>query len=176
MHRISAGLATCLVAAVTVGCGTVTASVSGHPGQRSGAPAATPATPARARVPSGCQAKAPRITQADNAKTFCVRVGATVTVLLRSSDFSIWLQPLASSGALRPVPGGEASLVKGVTAAWFAAVRPGQVLVTSVRPPCQVAISGAKGGLEPAEPVPTSYPLRFCPPGQRFSVAITVVG
>jgi hypothetical protein len=172
MRRISAGLATCLVAAVTVGCGTVTASVSGHPGQRSGAPAATPA---RARVPSGCQAEAPRITQADNAKTFCVRVGATVTVLLRSS-FSIWLQPLASSGALRPVLHGEASLVKGVTAALFAAVRPGQVLVTSVRPPCQVAISGEKGGLEPAEPVPTSYPLRFCPPGQRFSVAITVVG
>lgn len=172
MHRISAGLATCLVAAVTVGCGTVTTSVSGHPGQRSGAPAATPA---RARVPSGCQAEAPRITQADNAKSFCVRVGAMVTVLLRSSDFSIWLQPLASSGALRSVPSGEASLVKGVTTAWFAAVRPGQVLVTSVRPPCEVAISGEKGGLEPAEPVPTSYPLRFCPPGQRFSVAITVV-
>lgn len=171
MHRISAGLAACLVAAVTVGCGTVQATPAGHPGQRSGAPAVTPAG---ARAPSGCQGKAPSITQADNGKTYCVRVGGTVAVLLGSTDSSLWLQPLASGSALKPAPNGAASLVKGVTGAWFAAVRPGRVLVTSVRPPCQVPVSAGKGGLQPADPVPKSYPLRFCPPGHRFSVSINV--
>lgn len=171
MHRISAGLAVCLVAAVTVGCGTVQAASSGHPGQRSAAPAATPAG---ARAPAGCPGQAPVITQADNGKTFCARVGTTVAVLLHSNESSRWLQPLASSGVLRPTSSGEGSLVKGVTGAWFTAVRPGQVLVTSVRPPCQVAISAGKGDLQPAGPLPKSYPLRFCAPGHRFSVSITV--
>ncbi len=170
MHRFSAGLTACLVAALTVGCGTVQAP-SGHPGQRSGTPAATPAG---ARAPAGCQGEAPTITQADNGKTLCARVGDTVAVLLHSANSSRWLQPLASSSALKPTPSGEASLVQGVTGAWFTAVRPGRVLVTSVRPPCHVPISAGKGDLQPADPVPTSYPLRFCPPGQRFSVSIIV--
>ena len=157
MHRISAGLAACLVAALTVGCGSVRAAPSAHPGQR-----------------PGCQGHAPAITQADNGKTFCVRVGDTVRVLLHSDKSSPWLRPLASSSALRPTPNGVASLVKGVTGAWYTAVRPGQVLVTSVRPPCQAAIAAGKGDLQPADPVPKSYLLRVCPPGQRFSVSIVV--
>jgi hypothetical protein len=157
MHRISAGLAACLVAAVTVGCGSVQAAPSAHPAQR----------------PS-CQSRSPNITQADNGKTFCARVGDTVSVLLHSSRSSPWLPPLASSGALQPAPNGAGALAVGVTAGWFTAVRPGRVLVTSVRPPCQVAISAGKAGLEPADPVPTSYPLRFCPPGQRLSVSVVV--
>ena len=157
MHRISAGLAACLVAAVTAGCGSVQAAPSAHPGQR-----------------PGCQGSGSAITQADNGKTFCARVGDKVSVLLRSSNSSRWLPPLASSSALQPTPNGAASLVQGVTGAWFTAVRPGRVLVSSVRPPCQVAVSAAKGDLEPADPVPKSYPLRFCPPGQRFSVSIVV--
>jgi hypothetical protein len=157
MHRISAGLAACVVAAVTVGCGSVQAAPSAHPGQR-----------------PGCQGHAPGITQADNGKTFCARVGDTVSVLLHSDESRRWLPPLASSSALQPTPNGEASLVMGETGAWFTAVRPGQVLVTSVRPPCQVAIAAGKGDLQPADPVPKSYPLRFCPPGQRFSVSIIV--
>jgi hypothetical protein len=157
VHRFSAGLAACLVATVTVGCGSVQAASSAHPAQQ-----------------PGCQGQAPAITQADNAKTFCARVGDTVAVLLHSNQSSRWLPPLASSGALRPAPNGAGSLAVGETGGWFTAVRPGRVLVTSVRPPCQVAISGAKGGLEPADPVPKSYPLRFCPPGQRFSVSIIV--
>lgn len=165
MHRVSAGLAACVVAAVTVGCGTVQAP-SGHPGQRSGAPV----TGARAV----CQREAPLITQADNGKTICVRVGGTVTVLLSSNDSSRWLQPLASGSALKRAPSGAASLVKGVTGAWFTATRSGQVLVTSVRPPCEVAISGGKGDLQPDGSVPKSYPLQFCAPGHRFSVSIVV--
>ena len=157
MHRISAGLAACLVAAVTVGCGSVQAAPSAHPVQR-----------------PGCQGNGSGITQADNGKSICVRVGDTVSVLLHSNQSSLWLAPLASSGALQPTPNGAASLAVGVTGGWFSAVRPGRVLVTSVRPPCQVAISAEKGDLQPADPVPKSYPLRFCPPGQRFSVSIVV--
>jgi hypothetical protein len=171
MRRISAGLAACLVAAVTAGCGTVQAASSGHQGQRSGTPAATPAG---ARGPAGCHSAATAITQADNGKTFCVRVGGTVAVLLRSGDAHVWLRPLASGSALKPARSGEASLVKGVTGAWFSAVRPGRVLVTSVRPPCEVAIPAGKGDLQPSDSVPKAYPLRFCAPGHRFSVSIVV--
>ena len=171
MRRISAGLAACLVAAVIAGCATVQAASSGHQGQRSGTPAATPAG---ARGPAGCHSAATAITQADNGKTFCVRVGDPVTVLLRSGDSHLWLRPLASGSALKPAPSGEASLVKGTTGAWFSAIRPGQALVTSVRPPCEVAVTAGKGGLEPSDPLPKSYPLRFCAPGHRFSVSIVV--
>ena len=169
MHRISAGLAACLVAAVTVGCGTVQAASSGHPGSS----LRRPGRHARRR-PGARRLPGPgsRHHQADNGKTFCARVGTTVAVLLHSNESSRWLQPLASSGVLRPTPSGEGSLVKGVTGTWFTAVRPGQVLVTSVRPPCQVAISAGKGDLQPAAAL--SYPLRFCAPGHRFSVSITV--
>ncbi len=143
---------------------------SRHPqGIRASGPA--PRLPEPGRYAS---AQAPLITQADNGKTICVRVGGTVTVLLSSNDSSRWLQPLASGSALKPAPSGEGSLVKGVTGAWFTAARPGQVLVTSVRPPCEVAISGGKGDLQPDGSVPKSYPLRFCAPGHRFSVSIVV--
>jgi hypothetical protein len=173
MHRLSAGLAACLVAVLAIGCGSVQAARSGPQGQRSSAPVASSAA---ARGPASCHGAAAAITQADNGETFCVKVGARVTVLLHSRDSSLWLAPLASGGALKPVPSGMASLVKGVTGAWYAAVRPGHVLVTSVRPPCYTAISasGGKGGLEPADSVPRSYPLRFCAPGHRFSVSIVV--
>ena len=48
------------------------------------------------------------------------------------------------------------------------------MIVTSVRPPCHIAI-GTKGGLEPAAPLPRTYLLRFCTPGHRFSVSVTVL-
>jgi hypothetical protein len=184
MHRISAGLATCLVAAVTVGCGTAQAGQPRSPGH-----ANTPATPGNpgqqpgARAASSCQGAGPAgsaaqtlvITLADNGKIYCVRVGDKLSVDLRSTDTSSWLQPLASSGALVPIPDGANSLVKGLTAGSFAAVRPGQALVTSVRPPCQVTISAGKGDLQPADSIPRAYPLRFCAPGHRFSASVIVV-
>src|SRR5260370_38381690 len=80
MHSVSARLAACLVAAVTVGCGTVAASHSesgahtaapataGNPGQNSGVPTASPAStvsppgtagPGSGRGPAGGQGAAP---------------------------------------------------------------------------------------------------------------------
>ena len=169
MHRIQAGLAACLAAAVTVGCGSVQAP-SAHPAR----PSAIPAGARGSTGSAGCRGGAFAITQADNGKTFCVRVGDKVAVLLRSGDSHLWLPPLASGSALKRVPSGEASLVRGVTGAWFSAVRPGRVFVMSVRPPCQVAITAGKGSLQPSDPLPKSYPLRFCAPGHRFSVSIVV--
>lgn len=192
MPRISAGLVICLAAAVTVGCGTVPAPNSG-----SGTPTAVPAKtasngtgpgtstarPASGGSSAGCQNSASAgtrgpaaetlvITLAGNAKTYCVRVGDRLRVDLRGTDSDPWLRPLASGDALAPVPG--AVTAGAVTSASFAAVRPGRVTMTSVRPPCQVAVPSGKNELEPAFPLPTVYPLKSCPPGHRFSALVIV--
>lgn len=189
MLRISAGLTICLAALVTVGCGTAHAS---HPGS-----SAHQAVPARAKsqgpppgvstaVPdgsgssSGCQNSAPAgpvaktllITLAGNGKTYCARVGDTLRVDLRGTGSRPWLRPLVSGDAVVPIPGAASD--EGVTGASFAAVRPGRLIVTSVRPPCRVAVSSAKDELEPAFPLPRVYPLRFCAPGNRFSALVIV--
>lgn len=192
MLRISAGLAICLTAAVTVGCGTVPAPHSG-----SGAHAAIPAKtanhgtrpgdstagPAGAGSSSGCQspasagareptAKTLVITLAGNAETYCVRVGDKLRADLRGTASNPWLRPLASGDALVPIPG--AVTAGAVTSASFAAVQPGRVTMTSVRPPCQVAVPAGKNELEPAFPLPRVYPLKSCPPGHRFSALVIV--
>ena len=192
MHGISAGVAACVVAAVAVGCGSARAP---HPGPAAHAAAPTKtespgkkagvatAGPVSAGAPSGCQGPAPRgpagkaliITLAGNEKTYCVRVGNTLQVYLRCTGPDRWLRPLVSSSAVVPIPGTARTLAKGVTAASFAAVRPGQVIMTSVRPPCQIAVPLGKGDLEPAFPVPKAYPLRDCAPGRRFSASIIVL-
>jgi hypothetical protein len=191
MHRISARLAACLVAAAAVGCGEAPAprsgsvmraaspAVAGHPGQNPGAPAAGPAS---AGAPSGCPGRSPAgpavktltITLADNEQTYCLRVGQRLRVYLHGPGPGSWLRPLASSNALMPVPGAAPAPVKGATDADFAAVRPGPAVVTSIRPPCRIAIA-PKGLLEPAFPLPKAYPIRFCAPGQRFRASIIVL-
>jgi hypothetical protein len=91
---------------------------------------------------------------------------------LRGTDADPWLRPLASGDALVPIP--DAVTAGAVTSASFAAVLPGQVTMTSVRPPCQVAIPSRKNELEPAFPLPRVYPLKSCPPGHRFSALVIV--
>jgi hypothetical protein len=192
MLRISAGLVTCLAAAVTVGCGTVPAPYSGS-GVHTAVPAktadhgtqpgASTAGPASAGSSSGCQSPAPTgthkptaktlvLTLAGNAKTYCVRVGDRLRVDLRGTNSDPWLRPLASGDALVPIPG--AVMAGAVTSASFAAVQPGRVIMTSVRPPCQVAVPSGKNELEPADPLPRVYPLKSCPPGTRFSALVIV--
>ena len=141
---------------------------------RASSPASGLASGCQGAVPAGPAVQTLVITLAGDGKTYCVRVGDKVRVDLRSTDNNSWLQPLVSSSALIPIPDGANSLIEGLTAGSFAAVRPGQALVTSVRPPCQVTISASKGDLQPADPVPEAYPLRFCAPGHRFSASIIV--
>jgi hypothetical protein len=114
----------------------------------------------------------PAITLASNAKTYCVRVGDKLRVDLRGTDSNPWLRPLVSGNALAPVPGAAAA--RGATGASFAAVQPGRAIMTSVRPPCQVAVPSAKHELEPAFPLPKTYPLGSCAPGHRFSALVIV--
>jgi len=163
MNFRSSGLVACLLAAVTAGCGTATAS-----SPAGGANAST-------GVPSSCQHPAGDVlTLASSGKTYCVKVGEKFDVYLRGTVASRWLVPLASSDAIRPVPNGALSLVAGLTGASFAGARPGQVFITSLRPPCAGAIT-QKNEAEPAFPLPKTYPLHACAPQRRFSVTVIVV-
>jgi hypothetical protein len=189
MLRISAGLAICLAAVVTGGCGTVPAPHSGsaahaavpakaanhgtHPGTSTARAAGAGSSPGcQSPAPTGLTAKTFVITLAGNAETYCVRVGDKLRVDLRGTDSDPWLRPLISGNALVAIPG--AVMAKEVTRASFAAVRPGRVMVTSVRLPCQVAVPTAKSELEPGFQLPKVYPLRSCPPGHRFSALVIV--
>lgn len=192
MLRISAGLVICLAAAVAVGCGTVPAPHSGSgahtavpvkTANRGTQPGASAAGPATAGSSSGCQnpvsagtgeptATTLVITLAGNARTYCARVGDRLRVDLRGTDSDPWLRPLASGDALVPIPGAVTG--GAVTSASFAAVQQGRVIMTSVRPPCRVAVPSAKNELEPAFPLPKIYPFKSCPPGHRFSALVIV--
>ena len=96
MHRISAALA-CLAVVVTAGCGIAQATPPRHP------------------TPLPCPRANNVITQADSGKTYCVRVGDQVAIILMSTQKNLWLEPLVSSNALEGVPNGAASLVEGAT-------------------------------------------------------------
>jgi hypothetical protein len=102
------------------------------------------------------------ITQADSGKTYCVRMGDQVTIILHSTQKNLWLVPLASGNVLKGVPNGEASLIEGATGAWYQATRPGRAVVTSVRPPCRAAANSAG----------TAYPVKSCSLKERFTVTI----
>jgi hypothetical protein len=191
MLRIPARLVICLAAAVMVGCGTVPAPQSG-----SGAHTAVPANasnhgtqpgasttgPASVGSSSGCQSPAPAgthepaattvVTLAGNAETYCVRVGDRLRVDLRGTESDPWLRPLVSGDSLVPIPG--VVTTGAVTSVSFAAVQPGRVTMTSVRPPCQVAVPSGKNELEPGFPLPKAYPLKSCPAGHRFSALVIV--
>ena len=142
MHRISAALAG-LAVVVSAGCGTAQATATGHP------------TPTCSRANNV-------ITQADSGKTYCVRVGDQVTVILHSSQKDRWRVPLATGHVLKGAPNGAGALVVGATGAWYKATRPGRSVLTSVRPPCR-AVANSAG---------TAYPVRSCAVKDRFSVTI----
>ncbi|HEY4466173.1 MAG TPA: hypothetical protein VGN41_26180, partial [Streptosporangiaceae bacterium] len=168
------------VAFVAAGCASAQAAHSG-----AGAPAT--ATPAPARTPgTGPPGTSPpppppgtgatmTITLAGNQKTYTIRVGDRVRVYLRGTRAQRWLTPLASGIAVAPVADPAGTLQIGVTGGSFAAVRPGRAVVTSVRPPCRVAIPAGTNGVEPAFPLHQSYPVQDCAPGRRFTVWINVL-
>jgi hypothetical protein len=63
----------------------------------------------------------------------------------------------------------------GITRASFAAIAPGRAILTSVRPPCRIAVPPAKHELEPAFPLPTVSPRALCASGHRFSALVIVL-
>jgi len=191
MRGSSAGVAAFAVAAFAVGCGTAPAASPPRT-----APATTPARtakPAQSDVAAdgprgvrgrrGCQGAATAgpddrtivITLAGNGKRYCVRVGATLRVFLRTGGTSQWLQPLVSGGGAVVTAPGAASAAAGGTLGSFDAVRPGRAVVTSVLPPCQYMVPVRKNLFEPADPLPTAYVRRACPPDHRFGALIIVL-
>jgi len=185
MNFRSSGLAACLLAAVTAGCGTVTASPPGGGAHSTASPlpataSATAGQPSQAPSASnaGARSGCPRpaggtLTLASNGKTYCVRVGEHFDVFLRGTVASPWLEPLASNDMIVPVPNGTLSVVAGLTGESFAAAQPGQVLITSVRMPCAGAVV-QKNELEPYSPLPKTYRLGACAPDRRFRVTVIV--
>jgi hypothetical protein len=144
MRRISAALA-CLAVVVTAGCATARATAPNHPAQRP------------------CPGAGSLITQAGSGKTYCVRVGDQVAIILYSStQKDRWQAPLVSGNVLKAVPNGAGSLVVGATGAWFKVTKAGRSVVTSVRPPCR-AVANSAG---------TAYPVRSCAVRDRFTVTI----
>jgi hypothetical protein len=189
MIRITMWLAACLVAVVTVGCGTVTASqpgggtrttasfehatasaTAGRPSQVSSAVTAGTGVPAACRRLAG---KSLLFTLASNRKTICVRVGTQMDVYLQGTRSQPWQSLVTTGHALTGIPNGTFSLPVGVTAASYAAVRSGESLIVSIRLPCRAPV---KNGVEPAFPLPGPYPSRLCAPDRVFVIAITVVG
>jgi len=195
MNIRSRAIAACLLAIVTAGCGTVTASSSGGgaaptasaaQGTASAAHVTASAAAKQSQAPSavsattgarsGCQhlAADSALTLASNGRTYCIGVGEHFSVYLRGTLASRWLVPLASSNVIVGAPNGAMSLIAGLTGASFAGARPGQALITSVRPPCAGSLGG-KNEFEPSGPLPKTYPLHVCAPQRRFSVVIVVL-
>jgi hypothetical protein len=186
--RSRTALAACLVAVAAAGCGTAHASPSAagahttasvvysfasataaKRNQVSRAEMAGTAAPASCRHLAG---KSLVLTLASNRKTICVRVGTHMDVYLQGTRSQPWQEPVAAGHVLTGVPNGTFSLPAGLTAASYAAVRPGKSLITSVRPPCTGSLAG-KNELEPSGPVP-GHPIRVCAPSRVFVVTIIV--
>jgi hypothetical protein len=101
--------------------------------------------------------------ETDTGGSFCLHVGENLSVFLSvppdQADSGRWTPIEASDGGvLQPVPSGALTLVRGVTAGIFAAVRVGTSRLSSTRPPC------------------TSSAASGCPAGQGWQATIVVAG
>jgi hypothetical protein len=178
---------------MTAGCGAVQAPNPRSPpytGQPASPPSTGTATPsanpshqggtltthsAAPEVPPGCHGATSAgtagsiltITLASNSKSYCLRVGDTLRLSLRGTEPDPWQSPQVTGSALMPVPGTGSAVANGITDATYVAVRPGQVILVSVRPPCQIAFPPQKGDLQPR--------FRSCSPGHFFSTSISVL-
>ena len=178
MHRLSARMAICLVTAVTAGCATgcaeAAASHSGTVSHTSAAASSAAAPGCPGSASAGPVGKTLTITLAGNDKTYCVHVGDKLLLSLRGTDVNPWQPPLVSGSALTPIQGGVPAPADGIAAS-YAAVRPGEAGVTSVRPPCHVAFPPMKDDL-PLGSVPKLHPIRDCQQGYLFTASIIVLG
>jgi hypothetical protein len=154
-----------MVAAMAAGCAAVPAA---HP-------ASSPPAGCQGAVSAGTAGTVLTITLAGNSKIYCLPVGDTLRLALRGTKADPWRSPLITGTALKPVPGAGPAVINGITGATYAAVRPGQVVLASVRPPCQLAFASQKGGLQPRFKTVKLSPGRSCSPGRFFSTTISVL-
>jgi hypothetical protein len=177
------------VAALAAGCGTSPLAgpsrmlrAPAPDGTAVGSQSGIAAGPLGIRVRPGCRDAAVArpagrtvvVTLAGNGKTYCVRVDDTLRVYLPATGTGRWQQPLVSGGGAVVTAPGAGYTPTGGTRGSFAAVRPGRVIMTSVLSPCQYTVQVWKNVAEPAEPLPTAYAHRECPPDHRFSALILV--
>jgi hypothetical protein len=147
----------------------VMAALASACGQGSTNPGATAAAvgPAPACPRSGSGARhTVMLTVGDNGRSLCVRPGTGVLVILRGTLGRMWAPVHASSAALMARANGQLMLQAGVTGAYFVAVQPGTVVLSSARPGC----AGAAG----ATASPPSPGTARCGAERGFRVTVVV--
>ena len=96
--------------------------------------------------PPAAGSAAPRhtvmISVSDNGRSFCVKPGTGVLVILRGTPDRKWAPIHASSRAVVPRANGHLLLALGVTGAYFVAARAGTAVISSARPACAAATPG----------------------------------
>lgn len=130
------------VAAVTSACGQQHAGGSGSGGPGSVSSGSPPVV-----TGGSCHGSATVMTghtvtvdASDNGKSFCVKPGTGILVVLRGSPVRKWTPIHVSSSVLAPRPNGRFQL--GVTSAYFVAAGSGTAVITSARPVCASHPSG----------------------------------
>jgi hypothetical protein len=116
-------------------------------------------------VPAG---RTLNVGNADNGRSFCLPQGGNVLVTLLGTPARMWSPVHASSAALAPRANGRLMLIRGATGAYFAAVRPGTVVLSSARPVCQATA--------PATPAPSGAVTAPCMAELAFRVTIVISG
>lgn len=126
------------VAAVTSACGQQHAGGSGPAGSGSPPSGSPPVVTGgschgAATVMSGHTVT---VSASDNGKSFCVRPGTGILVVLRGSPVRKWTPIHASSTVLVPRPSSRLPLLLGVTGGYFVATHAGTAVISSARPLC----------------------------------------
>jgi hypothetical protein len=76
------------------------------------------------------------VSASDNGKSFCIKPGTGVLVVLHGTPTRKWSPIHASSSVLVPRANGHLALQLGVTGAYFVATHPGTAVISSARPVC----------------------------------------
>jgi hypothetical protein len=141
------------VAAVASACGQQHAGggASGSGPVPSGSPPVVSGDPGSCHGSAGA-ATGPTVTvsASDNGKSFCVKPGTGVLVVLRGSQARKWAPIHASSSVLTPRPNGRLTLQLGVTGEYFVATRSGTAVISSARPLCASQASSGNSSPSPS--------------------------
>ena len=119
---------------------------AGPAGDRPGSDPAQPPTSAACPAPTdstGSMDSTVTVTEVDNGRTVCAAVSQRIEFYLHGTADRLWSPITAEGNPLSPTGSGKLSLAIGVTGAVFTAVAPGAAEVTSTRPTCASAPSGA---------------------------------
>lgn len=155
MFRMSSLTALLIIAVTTVAsaCGQQQAGA----GSRGSGSVASGSPPVVSGGPGSCHGSAGvmsrrtvTVNASDNGKSFCVKPGTGVLVVLRGSPARKWTPIHASSSVLAPRPDGRLTLQLGVTGEYFVATHAGTAVISSGRPVCASHASGGNSSPSPS--------------------------